>query len=218
MQRTIACALLLSALFAGHAAADGPAPRSWTGFYAGAGAGVGSATQIQSLSFPGFGTVFSESIGGQGAFGTIAAGYDYRIMQQVVVGGFLDYDFSRIATNNSDPGLFSLPFDHTRSWSVGGRVGLLTSPTTLWYVAGGYTQATFDLDLVGKTDFRGHFVGGGVETQLAGNWLLRGEYRFAQFSSQSVLTCPCETFDVEPSLQTGRVLLIYRFGTGEAAP
>ena len=56
-------------------------------------------------------------------------------------------------------------------------------------------------------------VGGGVETRLMGGWFLRGEYRFTQFSEETLLTCLCgDDFNAEPSTHTGRVVLIYRFG------
>ena len=65
-------------------------------------------------------------------------------------------------------------------------MGYLANPTTLWYVLGGYYRASFDFDFIGRTDFGGYFVGGGVETQLAGGWSVRGEYRFTQFDTETL--------------------------------
>ena len=225
MKRMLSCAVASLILMTNGAAADGPAvSRPWTGFYIGAGAGAGSITQDQSLIDPGFGTLFSQSAGAEGLFGTVTAGYDYRVMQRVVVGGFFDYDFSRISNDN--PAFFpvSIPFQHNHTWSIGGRVGYLANPTTLWYVVGGYSQASFDFDFdfgtTGSANLSGYFVGGGVETQLVGNWSLRGEYRFTQFRSETLLEggCICaERLDAETSMHSGRVLLIYKFGTADAS-
>ena len=215
MRRAITYAGLLLALLApSGAAANGPAPQPWTGFYVGAGGGLGSVVQVQSESIFGFGTVFSESVGAQNYFGTVAAGYDHRVMPQVVVGALFDYEISRIAIKNSDLSFFSLPFDHARTWSAGGRVGLLVNPATLLYVAGGYTRTSVEFDTIGNVDFSGYFVGGGVEAQLVGNWALRGEYRFAHYGSETLMTCFCGSLDAESSVHTGRVLVIYRFNAG----
>ena len=215
MKRMSATAVLLLILLGGSAWADGPAPRPWTGLYLGVGAGAGSVVQLQSLNDVGFGTVFSQDVGAEGMFGTVTAGYDFRVMQRVVAGGFFDYDISSISNGNPFVLPISIPFDHKHTWSLGGRVGYLANPTTLWYVLGGYSQARFDFDTIGGIDFRGYFVGGGVETQLGGNWSLRGEYRFAQFRTETLLElCPCETLDADVRMHTGRVLLTYRFDGG----
>jgi len=226
MGRRIVCAGALLVLLATSAAAQGPIQRPWTGFYLGIGAGAGSVTQVQSLVDPGFGTIFSQSAGAEGFFGTVIAGYDYRVMQRIVVGGFFDYDFSRIS--NDTPALLpiSIPFDHNHTWSIGGRLGYLAGPTTLWYLLGGYSRASFDFNvsdpfssMISRVDFAGYFVGGGVETEIGGNWSLRGEYRFTRFHSEKILDlCGCEWIEADARMHSGRLLLIYKFGNGEAPP
>jgi outer membrane immunogenic protein len=219
MKRTLMCAALLLPLLAQEAVADRPAPFSWTGFYVGAGGGAGAVLQSQTENVPGFGTVFSESAGAASYFGTVTAGYDHRVMPRVVVGALFDYEIARIAFDNPELSFASLPFDRARTWSAGVRAGYLVNPTTLLYVSGGYTRTSMDFDLFGTVDFSGYFVGGGVETQLMGNWLLRGEYRFADYRREVVADCGCgATLDVEPSMHTGRVLLIYKFGSGAGSP
>ena len=80
------------------------------------------------------------------------------------------------------------------AWSIGGRLGVLSSPSTLLFVSAGWTQVSTEADLsfvFGGTERRlsldkerdGWFVGAGIETQLG--WLgsgfsLRGEYRFTR--------------------------------------
>jgi outer membrane immunogenic protein len=97
---------------------------------------------------------------------------------------------------------------------ITGRAGYLATPDLLVYGKGGLAlqeakttgacviptdnsqycfspgpqvPITHGLTLLGVT------VGGGVETRLAGNWLLRGEYRFSYFPSVG------DTFSFLPS-------------------
>ena len=137
-------------------------------------------------------------------------------MQRVVAGAFLDYDWSSISADFSSFSPFFTSAEHQRSWALGARVGYLATPTTLWYLAGGYTRATVEIETLGSFDFEGYFLGGGVEARLAGGWSLRGEYRFTQFQSETVLQlCTCDRVDVETSTHTSRLMLIYRFANGE---
>ena len=91
---------------------------------------------------------------------------------------------------------------------------MLSSPTTLWYGTAGYTQTEFDLKAqLGLPDFKGYFVGGGVESQLVGGWNLRAEYRFSQFDSETIF----EELNAEPSSHSARVTLTYKWGREEPA-
>jgi outer membrane immunogenic protein len=83
--------------------------------------------------------------------------------------------------------------------SVRGRVGFLTSPSVLVYATGGV--AWLHVESTGTcTAFCGGFrpiaitnshtktgwtVGGGLEAMLWGNWIARGEYRYADFGTIS---------------------------------
>lgn len=218
----------------GQAAADGYArkapttalemPRSWTGFYLGAGVGAGAVVHDLSIDIPGVGNLLGfDGIGGEGFFGTLIVGYDHQIAPGIVGGVFFDYDFSGISTDLSVAGgLFAASLEHQNSWSVGARLGLLTSPSTLWYGMAGYTQAQFDLSStigpLNLPDFNGYFVGAGVESQLHAGWALRAEYRYTQLDSESIFSVP-GVIDVslEPSMHTARLALTYKFGRREEA-
>jgi outer membrane immunogenic protein len=220
-------------LVASGAAADGmlqpathsgaccePAP-SWTGFYLGAGIGAGAVVHDLSVDVAGTNLVNFDGIGGEGIFGTVVVGYDRQIAPRLVAGVFFDYDFSNISTDlNVAAGLLSGSLEHQHSWSVGGRLGYLTSPATMWYGTAGYTNATFDLSSnIGSLDlpdFSGFFVGGGVESVLRDGWSLRAEYRFTQFDSESAFSLPgVFNVDIEPSMHTARLALTYRFNRRE---
>ena len=221
------CLLSGQALADGYARAPGVpccamAP-SWSGFYLGAGVGAGAVVNDVTFGLPAVGSgVSSDGIGGQGIFGTALVGYDQQLGSSFVVGILADYDFSNISSDFSALGLFSASLDHKRSWSVGGRFGFLSSPSTLWYGTAGYTQAKFDIDSsVGSLDlgeFNGYFLGAGVESRLGGGWALRGEYRFSQFENETVFAVPgVVSIDFEPHMHTARLALIYKFGGREDA-
>jgi outer membrane immunogenic protein len=108
---------------------------------------------------------------------------------------------------------------------VGRRAaGLAVDPATLWYLTAGYTEADFNASArvldqrifsLDKT-FGGYFVGGGVDTRLAGNWFLRLEYRYAEFDSERKFIDEASDLGVrfEPSTHTARLTLSYKFGGG----
>jgi outer membrane immunogenic protein len=196
---------LALALSASAAFADGMDKRagaaccasSWNGFYIGAGAG-GMAVTYDVSAFGDFGN--------DGLFGTVTVGLDHQINSRVVVGLFADYDFSNVSTTFT-----GVTGKLNNAWSVGGRLGVLSSPTTLWYATGGYTQANLDLSIpISTPDFDGYFVGAGVESQLGGGWSLKGEYRFSQYGSENIGGA-----DVEPSTHSARAVLTYKFGRRE---
>jgi outer membrane immunogenic protein len=92
--------------------------------------------------------------------------------------------------NNGVPNTFNLGrVSADRDIYVGGRLGLLTSPTTMVYVKGGYTNARFGLIATNGTvsrdqrlDTDGYRVGAGVEHQLSGNAYVKAEYRYSNYS------------------------------------
>jgi outer membrane immunogenic protein len=236
----VAAALILSA---GQAAADGlpskgsvraapeaAAAPNWNGFYVGVGIGAGAVVHDVSVSAyrdyedikpesldGGGGTLFGiDGIGGEGVFGTVTVGYDRVIRPGWVAGVFADYDFgSNISTDVSFLGARA-SIDHDHSWSIGGRLGFLTSPSTLVYGTAGYTQAEFDYFGVLSKTFNGYFVGAGIESFLRDNWTLKLEYRFSQFNSETLDSGYYGGYvfrvDDEPSMHTARLVLSYKFG------
>jgi outer membrane immunogenic protein len=208
MFRSLAAALGLLVSLTSQASAQSPDGLwRWTVFYIGAGVGGGGVLQTQTDTF----FPASETTGAGGALATLTAGYDVRINQNFVAGVFIDADVSNMSNPNF--GMMSLPFEHRHSLSIGGRLGFLATPATLWYVAAGYTRANFTFAILGDFDFDGVFFGAGVETRLTGNWSLRGEYRYTQFAPEQLLDlCGCGSFDAEASMHTGRVVLVYALG------
>jgi outer membrane immunogenic protein len=200
-------------------------PLTWTGFYIGAGVGGAAVVHDHRIRDDILGDSRFNGIGDVGVFGTAIVGWDWQVSPNGVLGVFVDYDFGN--SNSSDfslfDGLVRTSIDHDHSWSVGGRLGVLTSPSTLWYATGGYTEARFegttsfddgDFGFSHDRTFHGFFVGGGVDTRLAAsNWFLRLEYRFAQFDNERFLSDDEITrVEFEPTVHSVRTTLTYKFG------
>jgi outer membrane immunogenic protein len=214
---------------------------SWTGFYVGVGGGLSSLNnKISAQPGPDPSSPVSASLNGLGATGalaTITAGYDYQMMRSFVVGVFGDYDFhslkSELSLNiPSAPLSVHGEFSVNRQWSVGGRMGYLTSPSTLVFLSGGYTELSvsdFTANLSGGDTnlavaatvptIAGGFVGAGFETKLTSSVSLRGEYRFTDFGSGPVTLPVVGGTDlnnflavrVSPTLQTVKASVNFRF-------
>ena len=212
----------------------------WTGFYIGVGVGGAFATHDHSADFNGQ-RLFDDDRGDARFFGTVTVGYDQLFSSRWVAGVFLDYDFGNRDSNSRFPVLgtltdVQLSNEHGNAWSIGGRLGFLSSPTTLLYLSLGWTQVSFDGDVsfsFGGTqhsrsfdlDRDGWFVGAGIETQLgwlSSNWSLRAEYRFMQFDDDHRRF----DFDVgsrldldhDVDIHSVRVVLSYKFGQLMGAP
>ena len=116
--------------------------------------------------------------------------------------------------------------DH--AWSIGGRLGVLSSPSTLLFVSAGWTQVSTEADLsfvLNGTERRlsldkerdGWFVGAGIETQLG--WLgsgfsLRGEYRFTRLDDDHRRLTLTEDFCGVGCDQTPRIRSRHRCSLG----
>jgi outer membrane immunogenic protein len=171
-----------------------------------------------------------------GALGTVQVGYDIQVSPVFVAGLFADFDWNNDlkaeSTNTSNNnltilgGLLNLPLSaqtlSTRlesdwSFSIGGRLGVLTGPRTMIYGLAAYTHmkvsgsATFQAsDILGfipalnaptnlttalADSLNGVTLGGGVETKLGHSWSLKLEYRYTHLegegsqASQTNLQC-----------------------------
>jgi outer membrane immunogenic protein len=218
---------------------------SWSGFYIGAGIGAGAAITDVNVNHEVFGTLHDFRGGADGVLGTLIIGYDWQLGPRTVLGVFADFDFFDMQHRHRtfDGVLFDAPFDHRvhheNAWSIGARLGWLSSPSTLWYFTAGYTQlqaehragwgdtVAFDgfdgFDGFGVRRDRqldGYFLGGGVDTRLAGsNWFLRLEYRWSDYDSHRFRLFDDEfdtrtRIDVDTQTHTARLTLTYKFTPG----
>lgn len=239
-----------------------PAP-TWDGFYVGIGGGVGVATHDWDQDgglFDGTGVglpIFplfdgDSDVGTVSGFGTVQLGFDRQVWGGGwVVGLFADYDWmnmeSDIDGNSIDlttaliPGVGqlagSLSVEVDNMWSIGGRIGYLTSPDTLLYGVLAYTQADATafgnltlFDGAGGTvaslteqsglDVNGFTVGAGIETKLSENVSLKFEYRYTDldngnltgsgFLVPGLFDVAGSNLDIDTDIHSVRALLVWR--------
>jgi outer membrane immunogenic protein len=217
---------------------------AWTGFYAGFGGGGNALnTELSARAAPGVsdpgpaGAAASlDGLGAAGGFLQLNGGYDYQLASRWVIGAVanVDFDNTRTTLSVSVPGAplqarAKLSMDN--SWSIGARVGYLTSPGTLLFVTGGYTEVLMSDKLrIGGPfpemavsahvpNFGGGFIGAGAETLITEHISLRGEYRFTDFGSGQLGLPTINGTDINdfivahaaPTMQDGRVSVNYRF-------
>jgi outer membrane immunogenic protein len=243
-----AVALLSTSAFAADIPARAPmvakAPaaivvaNSWSGCYIGAGGGYGMWNQENTALDNGVAIGPTTTAGGRGWFGTAQVGCDYQISPAFVIGAYGDFDFSDLK-GTPGYGLFGQNFyaNETQkwSWSAGGRIGYLITPTVLAYFSGGYTQARFDQVNVinaatnlsagmhiGATTYSGWYLGSGYEYAISflPGLFWKTEYRFAQYRAKSnpIIDTPSGlqiglfAVDSEKYVQTIRSQLVWRFG------
>jgi outer membrane immunogenic protein len=219
MKRLIAA--LAASFFAGSAyAADflvQPAfdGYNWSGFYIGAGGGVGAG--VHELNIPA-GPVNFNGIGAEGIFGEVTIGYDFLVTPRFLLGAYADFRFGGIDTTLSAPG-FSASLDAEYGFDILARAGYLFTPRTLGYLLGGYTWQHFDLSVPGfgnyDWDSSGYVLGFGMETAIAEKITLKTEYRYSDYSSEDLFAAGFVT--TEPSYHTFHVGLNYRFNGGSTA-
>lgn len=205
---------------------------SWTQFYVGAGLGFDFGTGQSSLAPIGGPAAFNFT-GLQGAdLGLSAfAGFDVQVAPQFVVGGFIDYDWSR---QKSVVSISAFRTDFTASmpsldqgWTIGGRAGFLVTPDVLVYGLAGYSQMrinnwgiTFTNPPAvnfavqeAKLTPHGYTVGFGAEYRLTNNVSLRGEYRYVGLgSSTTVDNVNGAVWTTDLSEHLVRISAAYRFG------
>ncbi len=187
-----------------------------------------------------------DGLGGDGGLFTLGVGADYQVNRNILIGAFFDYDWfdadTKIDVAADALGAAasaSAKFNIENQWSVGGRIGFLPTNRTLLFGSAGYTQVdisdlTANAALVGVGGeggtvasigtLSGYFLGGGAEVKLTDAVSIKGEYRYTDLGSEALeLTpdlaalAPGLAATIDPTIQTGRVSLNYRFGLGHSA-
>jgi outer membrane immunogenic protein len=213
---------------------------NWSGIYVGV--GVGGAFDMIGQDYVHYDTGSVDSTGsddkrgGSGLIGTVSAGYDWHVRDRWVVGAFTDFDFGASEHKETDnwygatPGMAEWTITHNNTWTVGGRVGLLTTNTAMVYGLLGYSRADVDVKLHAEQsgsgsvdasknfDFDGLTVGAGLEQELGNGFFLKGEYRYTTYGDESFGThkeldptkSETDTFDLDT--HSIRASLVYKFG------
>jgi outer membrane immunogenic protein len=196
---------------------------SWTGFYVGAAFGAGA--MVDRASSSNGGVAIANDDGGQGVLASVYGGYDFQVMPRALVGVLAEGTWSSVQSNASAQVIGASANISTQpnlGWSALVRAGVLSSPSTLMYVVGGYSGQNFHASgtaLAGgaaaaftRDDyFNGWTLGGGLETMLGHGWSAKLEYRFTQFETR---TLSGTTLNVSPFEHAVRAGLSYKFGAG----
>ena len=123
-------------------------------------------------------------------------GYDFAAGDNLRLGAEASYAGSTAERdfNNERPTVFNLgAVQADRDIYVGGRVGYVTSPNSMVYVKGGYTNQRYTVtgsdgttELSGKLDTDGWRAGAGAEFAVGRNAYIGAEYRYSQYSEGEV--------------------------------
>ena len=192
-----------------------PVGYEWTGFKGGIAGGAGAVNHELGVDVPVFGgvAVGFDGIGGEGLLGEIGIGYDYAFASSWVAGIGADYRWSNIETDITV--IASIDITADSAFDIYGRLGYLVSENVLVYGLAGYSWQNFDVSVVGfEWDLDGYTLGAGIETAISDRWTAKVEYRYAQyedFDLSSALGGPSGAATLEPSMQTVRAGLTYRF-------
>jgi len=224
---------------------DAPYVYSWTGFYVGLQlGGTGESGKVSDTSLFSLNAAPTDSRYSMGGLsGGALIGYIQQVSPKFVLGieaDFTDISQSSTATaanlfaNGNPVGSGGVTWNTKLDWltTVRARGGYLLAPNLMIFATGGL--AFGDIERRGQhaysggcpncitagpeTDTAAGFaVGGGVEYQMTGNWLLRAEYLFADLDGKSLTSntnFPSATFNWSSmDVQTVRAALSYKFGS-----
>lgn len=160
---------------------------------------------------------------------SITAGADYQLNSAFVAGAFVSYDWSNIETTATiSDGIDTIGaslLNIDQSWTVGGRFGVLATPSTLIYALLGYTWLDIDdisVSALGMSaafalpNANGWTTGLGFEHKLGGGLSVRGEYRYTHLGQETLLDDPLiGIIKADASLHNARLIAAYRFGGSE---
>lgn len=192
---------------------------NWTGFYAGANAGVGfSQTRGNFAGFPN--DILDR--GGAGFAGGVQAGFNWQFAPQWVAGIEGDVGYLGIKRSVRDLELFTTELGVKTDWygTLRGRLGYTNGPSLIYATGGAaFVKVTNNFDLfpppstllVSKSETISDWVvGGGIETMLGGNWSAKAEYLYIDAGSQDV-----RNLDFSPTNNTSHFdnrFHVYRYG------
>lgn len=188
----------------------------WSGFYLGVGGGTGYI--LDEVTLPSIGASSISGVGGRGFFGKLTAGYDHAFSNGFIVGGAIAARYGDVETSWTVPGVgFTADIEADYGVDITGRVGYELTPRTIAYLLGGYSYQHFEFNTSvagASVDWHdnGFVAGVGFETAVRNNWTWSSEYRYAQYSGESISAFGGASID--PVIHSFHSSLNYRFGGG----
>lgn len=211
----LSLSLLASSAYAADAIIAEAAPVfSWTGGYIGLQAGYAWGNgNVDQIGGPGFIDTDPD-----GFLGGVYAGYNYQMSNNIVIGAELDVVYANVDGSGQvflAPGVpAGASATEELNWSGAARLRLgYAADRFLPYIAGGVAFGDIDISndngpgSFGDT-FTGWTIGVGLDYAMTDNLLLRAEYRYTDFGSESF-----EDFASDVDLKTNEVRLgiAYKF-------
>ncbi|MER9920119.1 MULTISPECIES: outer membrane protein [unclassified Mesorhizobium] len=189
----LSLSLLASSAYAADAIVAEAAPVfSWTGGYVGLQAGYAWGNgNIDEIGGPGFVDTDPD-----GFLGGVYAGYNYQMSNNIVIGAELDVVYANVDGSGqvfSAPGI-PIPggiATEELNWSAAARLRLgYAVDRFLPYIAGGVAFGDVDISNNGGgpsfgDTLTGWTIGVGLDYAMTDNLLLRGEYRYTDFGTES---------------------------------
>jgi outer membrane immunogenic protein len=203
MKTMLMSAVMAAALGSGAAmAADMPlkapgAPiyQSWTGIYIGGSAGVAVGNMKDSCFSTG-NCVANDDDASWAGGGHVGIQWQTG---QWVLGAEAKWIATDLNPSSTCPNTaFNCSMHIDSYWTAGARLGYAYTPSSLFYVTGGYAQSKIDRDGASKVGgivvetfsatHSGWFLGTGAEFRVAGTgWVLGAEYNHIDFGSKTAI-------------------------------
>ena len=193
------------------AAAFAPVSYDFAGLKVGIAGGLGAV--VHELDILG-GIANFNGIGGEGAFGEVSIGYDFRIAPNWIAGVQADYRWGNISTDLDLSGLgfdASITADH--GYDLIARLGYEVYDNTLIYGLAGMSWQHFQLDTsISGIDYdwdtHGWTAGAGIEAALSDRVTAKVEYRYAEYDGEDFESGGI--LEAIPSMHTVRFGLSYK--------
>jgi outer membrane immunogenic protein len=198
---------------------------NWSGVYIGAHGGYGNANHELSVdeSYEGksFNIIDLDGINSRGFVGGIDAGADVARNGWLfgVLGG---YSFSNMESSLSlFDGEGKLTLSKQDEWYIGGRIGRVVAPRTMFYLLAAYTQTEYELGGTGIDEkphqsYSGIKAGTGVEYALGANTFFGLEYAHDFYGKQDWLNE--DGIKISDSLDEDKIQATFKIKFGGGLP
>jgi outer membrane immunogenic protein len=205
---------------------EAAAPYSWTGFYLGTAAGWAQTDTDYDIhvSKRGSKSHSSPSLVKNGISGSIFAGYNLQLSNNVVFGAETDLSFLLVGKERTAAGVNFITAHTNYVGSVRGRLGYAFDRVLL-YSTGGLAFAspvthipTTAISVNSGDGTRlGWTVGGGAEYAFSGNWIAGIEYRHSEYETEDHSYKPAHPkntrirFSQDPTVNQVTARVSYKF-------